>query len=392
MSQESIEQPTLDGFLEQTLSSVTGQNIEDFLKGRPPCPACGGRELWYRGERRYRYSGAKVWECRNEGCRLFGHVFTTNDVLRKPNQRRRISNKVPWRYHEVMWQMHYQQEMKASQIREHLIKLGIDVKERTVTNIVTRQSGEQEGSFWLNEGVKDAIGFRFGDRKFHYLIVDATPYKFREQVHYYFAMDYPSKIIIKYDETGSLGAEAVRQFLSGIATKRSYVPNVVICDEAKEIRQAAMEIFPSCRVQLDRTHLSRRVLEQAIRPRVLDEGTRELRKFIGFQILSLLHSPSREIFATKLSELQDISAVWMNDAVLGPLVSRFIGNSKEYATHYDFPGCPPSTNSLEGFFGYLDKRRKNYDVRSREKWARYLASLVTVHNRKMLERIREDRL
>jgi hypothetical protein len=288
--------------------------------------------------------------------------------------------------------MHYQENMKASQIREYLLKLGIDVKERTVTNIVTRQSEEQEDSFWLNEGVKDKMGFSFGGRKFHYLIVDATPYRFREQVHYYFAMDYPTKIIIKYDEAGSLGTETVRQFLRGIATKRSYVPDVVICDEAKEIRQAAMEIFPGCRVQLDRTHLSRRVLEQAIKPRVLDGGTRELRKFIGFQILSLLHSPSREIFATKLSELQDISAVWMNDAVLGPLVSKFIGNSKEYATHYDFPGCPASSNALEGFFGYLDKRRKNYDVRSEEKWAKYLSSLVSVHNIKMLERLREDRL
>jgi len=284
MIKESTGQPTLGRFLEQTPSaSAASQNIEDFLKGRPPCPACGGRELWYRGERRYRYSTAKVWECRNEGCRLFGHVFTTNDVLRKPDQRRRISNKVPQRYHEIMWQMHYQENMKASQIREYLLKLGIDVKERTVTNAVTRQSEEQEDSFWLNEGVKDVMGFSFGGRKFHYMIVDATPYQFREQVHYYFAMDYPTKIIIKYDEAGSLGTETVRQFLSGIATKRSYVPSVVICDEAKEIRQAAMEVFPGCRVQLDRTHLSRRVLEQAIKPRVLDGGTRELRKFIGFQ-------------------------------------------------------------------------------------------------------------
>jgi hypothetical protein len=51
----------------------------------------------------------------------------------------------------------------------------------------------------------------------------------------------------------------------------------------------------------------------------------------------------------------------IKDPTVKKEVMSFLRREKQYRVHYTI-GCPADTNSLEGFFGWLDTQRRKQDL------------------------------
>ena len=343
--------------------------------------------MWKRGTREYRNSIGYEWECRNQSCSHFGKRFWTNPAIQLENGKR-ISNKIPLGIVDRIAEEMYGENVTPQKICQELNENGIVVDKRTVTNSLARAAEFTWKRFTTDGRVKDLVGYRSGDKRYLYLLIDATPYFVKEgQMHCYIAQDHTSGLVIDFELSDSIDREAVDNLLSRILSN-GYRPAVIISDEGGEIIRSVADKLPSVFHQYDLTHFERRIEEKLLKHPSIDRSVLELRRHLAYRLLATVHSPEENIFYEGVNEIKRKSFLWQKDKVASSVSNEFIEKSEHYSIHYRFPGCPACSNMAEGFFSLLDRKRKRNDLgRTKSKWSKHLANIIALHNRKTLDKL-----
>ena len=384
--------------MEQTLDKYL---VKPEVKVR--CPYCQGDKVVRRGRPLRKWSDAQTYVCKNPNCSHYMKTFTVNETLRVPpyevmskllkTNYRKASNKIPGCICAEIFKKRYFEHDRLKEIADYIFDhTGISVSKATVSNILERLCGQ----YWddmtralQSSIVKRILGFQYGPRRYYYLIIDTSPFTFKIKgrkvtLWDYVAIDYPSKLILSLKFNSRLSSEITKQALRDVK-RMGYEPNVIICDMGRELLTPISIVFPSAKIQYCVRHFTENVEKKLIRSETLDPNMSELRKWCCERVKALLHLRSKDEFIAEVKDLQSKSYRWQHDKVLKSVMDGLFNKWQRLITYLDYPGCPNTTNPIEGIHSMFDKKIKKLDIyRSPMRLARHLYGIAFTHNYKVI--------
>ena len=386
------------------LATTTGRAVlpqqpagEPTINAR--CPHCGDDRVWKRGTRSSHNSIASSYECRNPACSMNGKSFTINNRLAVPGLSKvldydRASNKIPGQLTEQLFEDFYFQGKRRQELKEELAKrYSISVSNNTITNVAAKV-GSEYGKLLFGEnllrskGVGKLLGFKYGNKKYHYLLVDVTPYPSHgSSLYLYVAMNYPKPLVLDFRIADEMDSRITEELLASLRNC-DYRPSVVISDRGTDVVGPIKRVFPDARHEYCARHLLVDARKLLIEKRVKDKQLNDLRQYYEKWVESIIKCPYQERFQSEVDRLEQDKRNWSKDADLERTIGGFVADRDHYAVHYEYPGCPSTTNALEGYFAKLDVTRRKFDLgRNPEKWKKHLVSLLSLRNRRLLDKL-----
>lgn len=387
-------------------------STEDF---RPNCPYCG-QSMLRAGIQYYKNSYSRKFTCYNKKCEsynehskkgisVFFNPFLHGSLVsleQRSKSSKRFSNKVSPDVANKLYEAFYVDGRSARKaVKEINEKYGLKIHYTTALDIIQRVGKRTKADYVGEDSVRHALtsgllGFQYGTTRYNYLVVDATEYRFRDRktgetriVWVYLAIDYGSKIILDYSISSERFSNITRTLLEHVMSW-GYIPDVIISDKGTDVVPAIAQVItehPNIKNFWCSKHRRDNINQDLIVPDERDPRLKLLRRHYGYVLFGALNCIDKAMLSRTLELLEAERVIWSQDVKAKKCVDSFIKEVEHYSGVFDYPGCPRTTNSIEGLFGHKDRRRRNQELgKSHSKWLLHLVNLINIYNRKRIEK------
>ena len=368
------------------------------------CPSCGSKLV--RSIQKLKNS--KRYRARCNKCGEYNHWV--NPMRIDPSSGEKFSTKIPGYLINEMRIWHYRDKMEIPDIRKKLHDdHGIDADEDTI-RFHLRKKQKQPGVSLIGEellkdpSIRQLLGFSYGDKKFHYLIIDTSPYSnikvklVRVKIVTEFTTLTLDREILRPGE--EIAAAVIDRVLNRVErlllNYRISIDGLVVDEGPENISPAERFVKENGgEIEFDTAHPIRDMYTDLKKnsETIGDERLR-LTRYVYYHIMTaILQQPDESEFWRQMQELRDNEEKWKDDAVISKYARRITKNAKRYTAWRHNPGMPYHTNDAEAGFKDLDEsRRKMHLGRSANTWPVDIDGLISADNEARIRKMKQKRM
>jgi len=348
---------------EKAPTCKTSANIFDEP---PQCPKCieeGKDPLMKSKELRYnKWSTKRVYYCPIHGIKKTPKSYST---------------KIPVDSLQKMEEAYFEHDSNMESLQEKLPP-GREAKTQTIANALrNRAQGYAEVLKKRSPEIKMRTGFKVGDKKYLYMLVDSTDTS--PSMYLDVCLDATSGHTLGHQNADTKTAEKKIELLRKVRDL-GYTPDLVVVDEDQSWIEAIKNVFPDSTITYCAFHLKKRLNEKLpTKPpasRGLPFETRRLYRFVKYNIFTIADALDFTLASELKQTLEHARPHWKRDAEATTAVEQFLEKTQMYLQYLYFPGAPNTTGRLEVFFKHLKKKKAVKETTAKDKKADFIDILI----------------